>query len=231
MADHLAELEKPRLTDWLRLLIPLLVIAALLVAAWKLGYFQLDNPRRISRTADQVAGTPWLGPIFVAVYAGCAAMAMPVAPLAYTSGAIFDFAKGSVFVWIASIIGGSAGYWLARGIWRDPAKRLLGRYEKKLKAVHMGNPFLAALRMQLLPIVPFGVFNYTAAVSDMPFGQFLAGTAIGIIPGTVAAVFVGHEIMSGLRGSDKRPIWIGLAVAAALVVLSFVPTIVKKLRS
>lgn len=231
MPRHDARIEKPRLTDWLRLIIPVLIIAGLLFAAWKLGYFRLDNPGRISRTADRVAGTPWLGPMFIAVYSGCAAMAMPIAPLAYTAGAIFALGKGSLYVWVASLIGGTAGYWLARGFWRGPAKRLLGRYEKKLKVVHIGNAFLTTLRMQLLPIVPFGVFNYTAAVSGIPFFQFLSGTAIGVIPGTFAAVFVGHEIMSGLRGSDKRPIWIGLAVAVALIVLSFVPTVVKKMRS
>ena len=223
--------ERPRPSDWLRLAIPILLIAGLLIAAWKLGYFALGNPRRISRTADQVSGTPWLGPMYVAVYAACAAMAMPVAPLAYIGGALFQLGKGSLFVWIASLIGGTAGYWLARGVWKGPAKRLLGRYDEKLKAVHMENPFLATIRMQLMPIVPFGVFNYTAAVSDMAFAPFIAGTAIGVIPGTIAVVFVGHEIMSGLRGSDKRPVWIGFGVAAALVLLSFVPLIVRKLRT
>lgn len=209
----------------------MLLVSGLAIAAWRLGYFSLENPQRLSRTTSRVSATPWLGPIFVAVYAACAAMAMPIAPMAYAGGAIFHLAKGAVYVWIASLLGGAAGYWLARGVWRAPAKRLLGRYDSKLKLVQMENPFLGTLRMQLLPIVPFGVFNYTAAVSDMPFVPFMAGTALGVIPGTFATVFVGHEIMSGLQGPDKRPVWIGMGVALALIVLSFVPTVVRKLRS
>ncbi|HVX38236.1 MAG TPA: VTT domain-containing protein [Gemmatimonadaceae bacterium] len=230
MSRQRARIEKPRPSDWLRLIIPAVVLAGVVAAAWRMGYFSLENPQRLSRTASRVAGTPWLGPIFVAVYTVFAAMAVPIAPMAYIGGAMFHLVKAWLYVWIASLAGGSAGYWLARSVWHAPAKRLLGRYEKKLNTVHTRNPFLGALRMQLLPIVPFGVFNYTAGVSDMPFLPFLAGTAIGVIPGTFATVFVGHEILTGLSGSDKRPVWIGLGIALALVALSFVPNIARAAR-
>jgi len=216
--------------EWLRLLLPVVVVAGFIVLAWRAGYFNLKNPERLGAAAERVQGTPWLGPIFVALYASVATLAAPVSPLAYGAGAVFGLAKGTLFVWIASMIGASAGYLLARSAWSGPARRLLGRFRGKFRELGRGNVFLVTLRMQLLPIMPFGIFNYAAGVSHLPFLEFIGGTAIGILPGTVAAVYVGDRIVAGLQSSDKRAFLVAGAVVAALFGLSFAPTVVKKLR-
>jgi uncharacterized membrane protein YdjX (TVP38/TMEM64 family) len=81
------------------------------------------------------------------------------------------------------------------------------------------------MRLQLLPIVPFGVFNYAAGMMRLRFAPFLGGTAIGILPGTIAAVYVGERITAGFEGSGKSAFIIAAAVMLALLALSFVPTL------
>lgn len=223
--------EKPRPSDWLRLIAPTVTVAALVVVAWRLGYFSLKHPQQLNNAADRVQGLPWLSPIFVAVYALAATFASPVSPLAYGAGAVFGIVRGSILVWIASLIGATTGYWLARGAWSDAAHRLLGRYAQKLGALSRGGAFLMTLRMQLLPIVPFGIFNYAAGTSRLAFARFLAGTALGIVPGTVAAVYVGDRIAAGFVHSDSRAFLIAGIVMALLIVLSFAPNLIEKLRS
>ena len=222
--------EEPRLADWLRLVVPTLLLASLVVVAWRLGYFQLKNPQQLTSAADRVQGLPWLSPIFVLVYATAAAFATPVSPLAYGAGAVFGILRGSILVWGASLIGATAGYWLARGVWSGPAHRLLGRYSGKLHALRRGSAFLTTLRVQLLPIIPFGIFNYAAGTSRLPFTQFLAGTAAGIIPGTLLAVSVGDRIAAGFEHSDSRAFLVAGVVMLLLVALSFLPKLVEKLR-
>jgi len=58
---------------------------------------------------------------------------------------------------------------------------------------------------------------------------FLAGTAVGILPGTIAAVYVGDRLLAGITGSDKRAFVVAGVVVAALFALSFAPTLIKKL--
>ena len=58
----------------------------------------------------------------------------------------------------------------------------------------------------------------------------LLGSALGILPGTIAAVYVGDRLMAGITGSDKRAFVVAGVVVAALFALSFAPTIVKRLR-
>lgn len=221
---------KPRKTDWLRVALPVLALTVFVVIAWKHGYFDLKNPQKLGKAAQRAQEIPWLAPIFIAVYAGLATFAAPVSPLAYGAGAVFGVWRGTLYVMIASIIGATAGYFLARSAWSGVARRLLGRFHDKLRDLRHGNVFLVTLRMQLLPIVPFGIFNYAAGVGHLPFWRFLGGTSLGILPGTIAAVYVGDRLMAGITGSDKHAFIVAGVVVAVLFALSFAPTLVKRLR-
>jgi phospholipase D1/2 len=221
---------KPRKTDWLRVGLPVVALAIFVVIAWKHGYFDLKNPQKLGAAAQRAQEVPWLAPIFIAVYAALAMLAAPVSPLAYGAGAVFGVWRGSLYVMVASIIGAGAGYFLARSAWSGVARRLLGRFHEKIRDLRHGNVFLVTMRMQLLPIMPFGIFNYAAGVGHLPFWRFLAGTALGILPGTIAAVYVGDRLMAGFAGSDKHAFIVAGIIVAALFALSFAPTLVKKLR-
>ena len=222
--------EPARPTDWVRVALPLIAVAVFVVIAWRHGYFDLKNPQKLDAAAQRVQDIPWLSPIFIAVYAGLATFAAPVSPLAYGAGAVFGVVRGTMLVMIASLFGATAGYWLARSAWSGVARRLLGRFHGKLRGLRHGNVFLTTLRVQLLPIMPFGIFNYGAGVVRLPFLPYLAGTAVGILPGTIAAVYVGDRLMAGIASSDKRAFVVAGVVVAALFALSFAPTVVKKLR-
>lgn len=217
-------------SDWARILVPTVLVVVFIVLAWRLGYFNLKDPSKLNATADRVQGTAWLGPIFVALYAAIAAMAAPVSPLAYAAGAVFGAVKGTVYVWIASLIGSAAGYALARTVWADSAHRLLGRYRDKLRTLREGNVFRTTLLVQLMPIVPFGIFNYAVGVSRSSFLPFILGTALGTLPGSAAAAYVGDRIVAGIEGSDRHAFLVASGVLLALLIISFSPTLLKKLK-
>ena len=222
--------QRLRLGDWLRIALPIIFVFAFMFVAWRLGYFKLRHPQHLGEAADRVRDVPWLGPIFVSVYAVMAAFAAPVSPLAYGAGAVFGPIRGTFFVWLASLIGAAGGYWMARGAWSGTALRLLGRYAGTLHSLRAQNTFLMTFRVQLLPIIPFGVFNYAAGASRLPFLRFMLGTALGIIPGTVAAVYIGDRISEGVGAHDTHAFEVAGVVAALLLVVSFSPTLIQKLR-
>ena len=227
---HSEKHEPLRVTDWIRVGLPLVLLAAFIILAWRHGYFDLKNPEKLDAAAASVQDIPWLGPIFVAIYALLATFAAPVSPLAYGAGAVFGVVKGTIFVMIASLLGATAGYFLARSAWSGIARRLLGRFHEKLHALRERNVFLMTLRTQLLPIVPFGIFNYAAGVAHLPFLPFIAGTALGILPGTIAAVYVGDRLLAGITGSDRHAFVVAGLVVLALFALSFAPALIQKLR-
>src|SRR5438477_850464 len=97
-----------RATQWVRLLLTIVVLAAFAFAAWKLGFFTRNAPQKVVAEVERIAGRRWLAPIFGLVYATLAAFALPVTLLAYGAGAIFGFVRGAVYVWIASMLGAIA---------------------------------------------------------------------------------------------------------------------------
>ena len=214
----------------MRVALPLLALAVFVVLAWKHGYFDLKNPQKLEGAAQRAQDIPWLGPIFVAVYALLATFAAPVSPLAYGAGAVFGLVRGTIFVMLASLIGATGGYFLARSAWSGVARRLLGRFHDKMRELRKGSVFLTTLRVQLLPVMPFGIFNYAAGVGHFPFLPFITATMIGILPGTIAAVYVGDRVMAGITHSDKTAFVVATIVVAALFALSFTPTLINKLR-
>ncbi len=228
MAPATSKKLSKRLTtsDRIRLIAPIAFYGVLALLAWKLGFFHGG-----SQTVTQVAGgaidKPWLAVGFVIVCGVVAALALPIAPLAYAAGAVLGIWRASMLVWIASMLGAVTGYNLARGFWAKPARRLLGPYAGKLHDLRKGNAFLTTLRVQLLPVVPFGAFNYVAGISKLPVVPFLAGTAIGIIPRTLLGTFIGDRLAAGMSGHDKKPLFIAGAVALVVVGLSFVPKLLE----
>jgi uncharacterized membrane protein YdjX (TVP38/TMEM64 family) len=220
----------PLLTDWLRIALPVLVVAGFIVLAWRFGYFSLKTPEQLDAATDRVESLPWLAPIFVLSYAALATLAAPVSPLAYAAGALFGLVRGSLYVWLGSMVGAMAGYFLARTSLAGPARRLLGRFRDRMRQLRDGNSFITTLRLQMLPILPFGIFNYAAGATRLRIPGFLAGTALGILPGTIAAVYVGDRLVAGLETGNKRALLLAGLVVAALFALSFAPTLVKKLR-
>jgi uncharacterized membrane protein YdjX (TVP38/TMEM64 family) len=213
--------------DKVRLIAPVVLYAILAIVAWKLGYF---HEQKIAAAAESSRGTLWVGGTFVLIYGAIAALALPVGPLAYAAGAVFGFWRASILVWLGSMLGAVAGYYLARGIWAKSARRLLGRYNDKLHGLRKGNVFLTAFRLQLMPLIPFGVFNYAAAISKLQPLSFFGGTAVGIIPGTLLATFVGDRFIAGVHGKSKMPYLFAALAAVVLLALSFAPKLWEKMH-
>jgi uncharacterized membrane protein YdjX (TVP38/TMEM64 family) len=210
--------------------LPILVIGTFIMVAWRAGYFKLEGGAKLTAAADRAREIPWLGPLFAAVYGIVAAFAAPVSPLAYGAGALFGIIRGVLTVWVGSMIGAIAGYWLARRALAGATKRLLGRHQAKLRELGKNNAFLVTLRAQLLPFIPFGIFNYAAGAARIPFIPYAAATAIGIIPGSIAAVFVGERIAAGIRGASRGPFLVAGTVMLALIAVSFLPGLIERRR-
>jgi uncharacterized membrane protein YdjX (TVP38/TMEM64 family) len=216
-------------TDWARLIIPAALYVALAITAWKLGWLSPANVEKESR-AHSIAGIPLFTIGYVGLYAIVAASALPVGPLAYGAGALFGFVRGAIYVFIGSMLGAAAGYFLARVFLGAATRRILGSHRQQVQDFAKGNVVLNSFRMQLIPIIPFGIRNYAAGISKVSPAKFLAGTAAGIIPATLVAAFVGDRFMAGVTGHSKKPLFLGLGIVAALMALTFVPALVRKLE-
>ena len=216
---------------WVRIAIFALVLAGAALLAWRLGLFKLRHPAVLAAAVERARDTAWIGPIFVAVYAGAGSMALPVSPLAYGAGAVFGTMRASLFVWLASMVAATVGYWTARALGGGKTRALIQRrYGSAVRDLRSHRGFLHVLRLQLLPVIPFGLMNYAAAIAGVRFLPFILATGIAIIPGTVAAAYVGAQVMAGIAGTEHRALLYAAAVGLLIILLSFAPTLMKRMR-
>jgi uncharacterized membrane protein YdjX (TVP38/TMEM64 family) len=218
---------KRRYQGWLRLGIPVVIMIGFGVAAWQLGVFDPEDVEEL-RAAT---GREYLMPAFLALYAGITAVGLPGSPLSYGAGVVFGFGRGAILVWVATLIGATAAYILARSVLAKPVRKMIDPYSDQLqKLEEHDKPFWPILRLQLLPFVPFNAANFASGVSRISFWQFLLATAIGTLPMTLLETFVGDRVALGVRGGDRQALILGISIPLLLVAITFVPKLVKKLR-
>ncbi|HEU4501980.1 MAG TPA: VTT domain-containing protein [Nitrospira sp.] len=56
------------------------------------------------------------------------------------------------------------------------------------------NAFLYLLTLRLVPIFPFFVVNLLSGLTRISVGTYVAATALGIIPGSLAYTFAGRQL-------------------------------------
>jgi uncharacterized membrane protein YdjX (TVP38/TMEM64 family) len=212
--------------DKIRLVAPVVIYAILAFVAWKLGYFREQTVEEAARST----GSVWVGGAFALIYGAVGALALPLTPLAFVAGAVFGFWRASFLVWIGSMLAAVTGYYLARGVWAKPARRLLGRHEGKLHDLRTRSIFLTSLRVRLVPLIPFGVFSFAAGISKISLLPFLIGTGFGVIPTTLLTAFVGDRFAAGFHGESKTPYFFAAAAALVMLALSFAPKLWGKFK-
>lgn len=139
--------------------------------------------------------TSHAGPFGVAGFAlGYALLTLgpvPKAVMSAAAGLLFGWVPGALVVWVASLLGALAGFWLGRWLGRGAVDRIAGTRMGRVDDLLARRGVAAVLAGRLMPVVPFTGINYVAGLSGARLGHFMIGTAVGIVPGTLGSVAVG----------------------------------------
>src|SRR3954462_8038175 len=97
---------------------------------------------------------------------------------------------------------------------RDTVRRLAGPRRDKMIEVLKKYGLLAMTLLRLVPLAPFAVESIVAGAIHMRLWHVMAGTAIGLLPGTLATTIFGDAIETALTGAGDVNWWlVGVAVA------------------
>lgn len=143
--------------------------------------------------------------------------------LAGIAGALFGVAGGVVLGWVGAMLSAVVAFALARRLGQSAVAGLSGRRVVRVQRLLREQGLLTMLVARLTPFVPFTVVNYAAGVGPTSRRDYLVGTAVGILPGTVAYVVVGAS-----AGRDTTTI--ALAGGAGVVLLLLTVLAGRRLR-
>ena len=69
-------------------------------------------------------------------------------------------------------------------------------YIKKLSQYVQNNSFVSVLILRLVPLFPFDAVNYGLGALKTPFYPYFFGTALGVLPGLTAYIFLGNSLLN-----------------------------------
>jgi uncharacterized membrane protein YdjX (TVP38/TMEM64 family) len=141
------------------------------------------------------------------------------------AGFAYGFWGGLGIVVVGWMISAVICYWFGTGVARPLLDRWFGaeRFAKFERMVARGGiTLLIALR--LLPIVPFSLISAAAGAARVPFVRYLWTTAVGFLPITALAIYLGTRL-EGIRFTDPAVI---AAVVGVFVLLLAAHWIIKR---
>lgn len=161
-----------------------------------------------------IDGYGWAAPlVFIAGYALVTLAPVPKNVLSAAAGLLFGPVTGALVVWVAALIGALIAFALGRLLGREAVERLTSTRVRQVDDLVAEWGLLTMVLLRLVPVVPFTAINYTAGLTRIRWWHYTLGTAVGIIPGTVAYVALGAY---GTRPGS----WPFLVSAVALFLLS-----------
>jgi len=160
---------------------------------------------------------------FWVAYVTCEMLGVPALPLTMSAGALFGVVKGTALVSTAGVAAAGGGFLVARYALRERITRLLDGNSKwaSINRALGANSFRIITLLRLSPLMPFSLSNYAYGVTRLQLLPYLAGSWLGMLPGTLAYVSAGSVggavAQHGLSGVDA-PLGAGL-LGGALVAL------------
>ena len=169
--------------------------------------------------------------LFALLYVVVTLTLLPAWILSVVAGAVFGIFGGFLLAWSASLAGAALAFLIARYAARERVKRYFKRHKTLQavdKALHTGGWKVVGL-LRLSPVIPFTAQNYFFGVTKVTLVQFMTGTALGVIPGTLVETWLGAtgRAASG-GGSPAQWALLGVGIAATVAATWYVGRVAKR---
>jgi uncharacterized membrane protein YdjX (TVP38/TMEM64 family) len=161
-----------------------------------------------------VASTgPWGPVVYVVLHVLLTLVPVSKNLLSGVAGALFGLGAGIALSWVASMVSAVVGFLIARRLGREAVAQMTGPRITRVEEILRQQGVIAVIVARLTPVLPFTFVNYGAGVSAVSLRDFVLGTAVGVLPGTV-----GYAALGASAGRDATTFVVAGAVAAALLV-------------
>lgn len=167
----------------------------------------------------------WYAPLgYVATLVAGIFLPVPKLVLLGLGGALFGPWQGFVYAWAGQTLGMTAMFLVARSGLRGLARQLLHDRFPHVRRLDAG---IAAHGMRVVALLRLFYFMGTPltvmlSTTQVRLGQYVGGTALGVIPAVALAVVSGDAVVSGVTGVEAA------VIGVAILLVIGVGTIVRR---
>ena len=204
---------------WIKLALAVMAVGTL-TALWHFTPLkQLLEPERITRWAHAFGDKPWAPFVVLFAYTPACVLMFPRAVITLFAVLAFGPWIGFGLAMLGVEVAAWVSYAVGQRLSRHNVRRLAGPKLSRIIDVLRQRGLLAMTALRLVPLAPFVVEGLAAGAVGIKLWHFLLGTALGMLPGTLAATVFGEELQNILGGEGTN--W---TLIASMVVMMAVAT-------
>ncbi len=184
----------------------------------------------------RAAGTAGVG-IFILTYVLAAVLFLPGSVLTLGAGFVYGVITGTVIVWVAANTSAALAFLLGRTLarqWIAGKVHANPRFAAIDRAVG-AQGFKIVLLTRLSPAFPFSLLNYAYGLTGVRFRDYVLGSLIGMLPGTIMYVYLGSlvtsvtELASGrASGGTGQQLFYFAGLAATVLATVYVTRVARR---
>jgi uncharacterized membrane protein YdjX (TVP38/TMEM64 family) len=218
--------EQPKHRKWIHLILVGIIFAVFAIAARY--YFSLYDEFNQENLRAFIAGFgPWAPLAYAAVYVISSPIPFLAPVISATGGFLFGLIGGTIIVLIVASLSALVPFMMARQLGREWVEgKIKGntRFEEIYRQSQGEGGFIFIMLMRLIPVLPWEVQNYVGGLTKVSIPIFLAGTVVGIIPGSFSLVFL------GAAATDPTS-WQFVVAIALKIVTALIPVVYLTVKS
>jgi uncharacterized membrane protein YdjX (TVP38/TMEM64 family) len=188
---------------------PLAFIVLLMVLVFSMGWQKYLSFETIGTNYNALQD--FIGANLALSLAIYALIYIVVVALSLPGGLVMTVAGGLLFGWVlgslATVVGATVGatiiFLIARSSLGEALAAKAGPWLAKLRDGFKQNALSYLLFLRLVPAFPFWLVNLAPAVLGVPLRTYVLGTAVGIIPGTIAFAVAGSGLGSVVEAQNR----------------------------
>ena len=200
LSDVVARSERKPASGRIVAIAAILFVLAALALAWR--YTPLRewiNVESLVHLSDRFEASPFAPLIVIGGFVLGGLVVMPVTMLIAATGIVFGPWLGMLYSLIGATLSAVFVYAIGREVGRDAVRRVAGRRINDLSRRIAKRGLLAMLFVRIVPVAPFSIINLVAGASHLGFRDFLLGTILGLVPGTILISFFVDRIVAAVR--------------------------------
>jgi uncharacterized membrane protein YdjX (TVP38/TMEM64 family) len=188
---------------------PLIVIVALMALAFAMGWHRYLTFKTIGANYEDLkafiaANIAAALLIYIVVYATVVALSLPGGlVMTLTGGLLFGWIAGSLATLVGATAGATLIFLIAKSSLGETLAAKAGPWLGRLREGFKENALSYLLFLRLVPVFPFWLVNLAPALLGVPLGTYVIGTAVGIIPGTIAFSVAGAGLGSVVEAQNR----------------------------
>ncbi len=121
-----------------------------------------------------------------------------------------------------ALISAWVGFSLGRVMGAKAIQRLSGSQVHRLSKRLSEQGVMAVAILRMLPIAPYTIVNLVAGASHLRLGQFMIGSALGLIPGLTGLTVFSDSLLHAVMNPSLESLGVLAIVAGVIVVVSLV---------